>query len=133
MLDMFFLAQAEVNPQQLQGVEGESQTQVSVVAEGQEGGEVPVKGPESPWMSLAPIVLMVVIVYFFMLRGPQKKEKERKRMLGELKKNDKVRTIGGIIATVVEVRDKEVVLKIDESNNTRIKVVREAIGEVFAE
>lgn len=130
---MFFLAQADANPQQLQGLEGETQTQVSVPADGQEGTDVPARAPESPWVSLMPIILMVVIVYFFMLRGPQKKEKERKRMLGELKKNDKVRTIGGIIATVVEVRDKEVVLKIDESNNTRIKVVREAIGEVYAE
>ena len=98
---------------------------------GQKGdGEVP---PPNPLTSFAPLLVLIAIMYFFMLRGPQKKEKERKKMMDDLKKNDRVRTIGGIIGTVVEVREKEVVVKIDESNNTRIKLVREGIGEVLAD
>ena len=50
-------------------------------------------------------------------------------MIQTLKKNDKVRTVGGIIGVVVDVKDDEVTLKIDESNNTKIKVVASAIGK----
>jgi preprotein translocase subunit YajC len=49
-------------------------------------------------------------------------------MVQALAKNDKVRTIGGIIGTVVDIKDDEVTLKIDESNNTKIKVIPSAIG-----
>ena len=50
-------------------------------------------------------------------------------MIQSLKKNDKVRTIGGIIGIVVDVKDDEVTLKVDESNNTKIKVAASAIGK----
>ena len=50
-----------------------------------------------------------------------------------LKKNDKVCTIGGIYGTVIEVRDKEIVIKIDESNNTKMKVTPGAIRNVATE
>ena len=50
-------------------------------------------------------------------------------MLQSLKKNDRVRTIGGIFGTVIEVKGDEVVLKVDEANNTRIHVSVSAIGK----
>lgn len=49
-------------------------------------------------------------------------------MVQTLSKNDKVRTIGGIIGTVVDVKGDEVTLKVDESNNTKIKVASSAIS-----
>ena len=54
-------------------------------------------------------------------------------MIDTLKKGARLQTIGGIIGTVVEVRDDELVLKIDESNNTKIRVIRSAVGKVFPE
>jgi len=50
-------------------------------------------------------------------------------MVQSLKKNDKVRTIGGIIGTVVDIKEDEITLKVDESNNTKIKVASSAIGK----
>jgi len=50
-------------------------------------------------------------------------------MVQNLKKNDKVRTIGGILGTIVDVRGDEVVLKVDESNNTKIRISTSAIGK----
>lgn len=50
-------------------------------------------------------------------------------MVQSLQKNDRVRTIGGIIGTVVDVKGEEVTLKVDESNNTKIKVILSAIGK----
>ena len=72
--------------------------------------------------------LMFVIMYFILFRGPRKKQQEHKKMVQTLTKNDKVRTIGGIIGTVVDVKDDEITLKVDESNNTKIKVLPSAIG-----
>jgi preprotein translocase subunit YajC len=50
-------------------------------------------------------------------------------MIQSIKKNDKVRTVGGIIGIVVDVKDDEIVLKVDESNNTKIRVMASAIGK----
>ena len=72
--------------------------------------------------------LMFVIMYFILFRGPRKKQQEHKKMVQTLTKNDKVRTIGCIIGTVVDVKDDEITLKVDESNNTKIKVLPSAIG-----
>ena len=82
---------------------------------------------------LVPIILMFVVMYFFLFRGPRKKQKAHKQMLGAMKKNDRVKTIGGILGTVVEVRDQEVVLKIDETNNVKMRFSRNAISTVLTE
>ena len=71
---------------------------------------------------------MFVMMYLILFRGPRKKQQQHKQMVQTLSKNDRVRTIGGIIGTVVDIKDNEITLKIDESNNTKIKVVPSAIG-----
>jgi len=50
-------------------------------------------------------------------------------MVQSLSKNDRIQTIGGIIGTVVDIKEDEITLKIDESNNTKIKILRSAIGK----
>ena len=72
--------------------------------------------------------LMFVMMYLLLFRGPRKKQQQHKQMVQSLAKNDKVRTIGGIIGTVVDIKDDEITLKVDESNNTKIKVIPSAIG-----
>lgn len=54
-------------------------------------------------------------------------------MVASLQRNDRVRTIGGILGTVVDVRDDEIVLKVDESNNTKIRISPNAIGARVSE
>lgn len=81
-----------------------------------------------------PIMLILIVVYIFMMRGPKKRQQQHKQMLDNLKKNDRIRTVGGIIGTVVDVRDdNNVVIKVDESNNTKMKIVRSAVGHVYTE
>lgn len=92
------------------------------------GGNKPPKNPMGTytyWMFLG---LMFVMMYFILFRGPRKKQQQHKQMVQALAKNDKVRTIGGIIGTVVDIKDDEITLKVDESNNTKIKVIPSAIG-----
>lgn len=75
------------------------------------------------------LILMFVVMYLILFRGPRKKQQQHKKMVQTLQKNDRVRTIGGIIGTIVDVRDDEITLKIDESNNTKIKIATSAIGK----
>lgn len=75
------------------------------------------------------IGLMLVVFYFLIFRGPRKKQQEHKKMVQTLSKNDRVRTIGGIIGTVVDIKDDEITLKVDESTNTKIKIASSAIGK----
>ena len=70
-----------------------------------------------------------IVFIFFALRGPKKKQKEQQKMVQGLEKNDRVRTIGGILGTVVDIKDNEITLKVDESNNTKIRVLTGAVAE----
>jgi preprotein translocase YajC subunit len=54
-------------------------------------------------------------------------------MLSSIKKNDSVRTVGGIIGSVVEVKPDVVVLKVDENSNTKVTVARSKIEAVLKE
>ncbi len=83
----------------------------------------------SPLMQYLPIVLIFVVFYFLLFRGPRKKQQQHKQMVQTLKKNDKVRTIGGLLGTVVDIKDDEITLKVDESTNTKIKIASSAIGK----
>ena len=71
---------------------------------------------------------MLVLLYFILFRGPQNQKQQRKQLMQSLQKNDKVRTIGGIIGSIVDIKGDEITLKVDESNNTKIKVASTAIG-----
>ncbi len=95
--------------------------------------DVKPKAPGNPLLQFAPLVLVFVLMYFMLFRAPKKRQQEHSKMVAGLKKNDRVRTIGGILATVLDVRDDEIVIKIDESNNTKMRVVPSAIAAVLSE
>ena len=80
-------------------------------------------------MQFLPLILIFVVIYMFMLRGPRKQQQKQKQMVQALAKNDRVRTIGGIFGTVVDVRGDEVTLKVDETSNTKIRISASAIGK----
>jgi preprotein translocase subunit YajC len=61
----------------------------------------------------------------------RKQKKQREQMLNSVQRHDRVQTVGGIIGSVAEVRDDEVVLKVDEATNTKIRVARSAISAVL--
>jgi preprotein translocase subunit YajC len=80
------------------------------------------------------VMLPLLLVYmFFMFRGPKKKQQEHNKMVSSLAKNDRVRTIGGLFGTVLDVRDNEIVLKVDESTNTKVRVSPQAIATVLTD
>jgi preprotein translocase subunit YajC len=96
-------------------------------------GGPPPSGGDMFMRTILPMVLLIGVFYFVMFRGQKKERDKHKSMLEALKRNDRVQTIGGILGTVVEVRDNEVVLKVDETNNVKVRFNRAAIKEVLAE
>jgi len=82
------------------------------------------------------LVLIFGMLIFFMFTSSRTRKKEqqmRQDMLKAMKRGDRVLTAGGILGTVVEVRDEDVVLKVDETSNTKIKFTRDAIKRVLLE
>jgi len=93
-------------------------------------GPRPMSPLENP---LVILVLMGVFIYFFLIR-PQKKEQEQKqKMLAGLKKNDRVVTTGGIYGTVVNVKDNEVTLRVDDQAKVKIRFRKAAVSAVVTE
>lgn len=72
------------------------------------------------WSFLIMILLMFLIMWLFMIRPQQKKQKEMDKFRNELKKGDKVVTIGGIYGTVKEIRDKTVDIEIGKDVSIRV-------------
>ncbi len=79
--------------------------------------------------SLIPMVLIFAIMYFIVFLPEQKKKKQLKKMIEELKKNDQVVTSAGMHGTVVIVKDKTVSLRVDD--NVKIEFDKEAIVSVI--
>lgn len=88
--------------------------------------------PGSMLSMLLPFILMFVVMYFLILRPQKRKEKERKALLASIKKNDRVVTAGGIHGLVISVREHEVILRIDDAKDIKVKVDRSAIAMVLA-
>ena len=78
------------------------------------------------------VAMLGVLFYLVVLRPERSKQQEQAKMLESLKKNDRVVTIGGIIGVVVNTNagSEEVTLRIDESDGTRLTILRSAISRV---
>lgn len=104
--------------------------------EGADGGAVPAPGAGgggAPFPPMLVILLVMGVFFIFMMGGQRKEKKKRAKLLASITKGDKVQTMGGMLGTVVEIRDTEIVLKVDENANTRIKFSRSAIQSVVSE
>lgn len=133
MLDTFplILAQEDVaTPPTLPPTEGEA-----IEGQAPTGDGVAPAPQQDPglWGGLMPffLLLLLIVMFVFMSGGQRKEKKRRQAMLDALKKGDKIQTVGGIIGTLVELRDSEVVVKVDENANTRLRFARTAIQNVL--
>lgn len=82
------------------------------------------------YMFYGVLILGVIFIFTSSGRATKQQEKRHREMLANLKRGDRVQTIGGIVGSVVETRENEVVVKVDEGTNTKIRFVRDAIKKV---
>jgi preprotein translocase subunit YajC len=88
--------------------------------------------PGSSMGLLLPGLLVFMVVFMFVSSRSARKNEQKRRdeMLNALSKNDRVLTQGGIIGTIVSIKDNEIVLKVDESTNTKMTFIKDAIRQV---
>jgi preprotein translocase subunit YajC len=85
-------------------------------------------GTESTLITLAPLVLMFVVLYFIMIRPQMKRQKEHKAMIEALAKGDEVVTAGGLLGKVTKLGESYVSI---EAGNGELMVQRTAIVQVL--
>ena len=87
-------------------------------------------GP-SPFSMLLPILGMLLIFYFLMIRPQQKRQKEIQKMISGVKKGDRVLTASGLYGTVAGVKDDVLVLQI--ADNVKVEMIKSAVTGVVAQ
>ena len=93
-------------------------------------GDTPQQGSTPPWFYLIYALPVIMLLMFF--RSSSKQKREQQNALAALKKNDRVVTTGGIIGVVVAIKENEdeVTLRVDDTSNTRIRVLKSSIVRV---
>jgi preprotein translocase subunit YajC len=92
------------------------------------------EGPSSLLVGpLLPMLVVGILFYLMILRPERTKRNDHTELVSNLKKNDRIVTIGGIFGTVVNAQkdSEEVVVKVDESANTKLRILRSAISRVI--
>jgi preprotein translocase subunit YajC len=79
----------------------------------------------NPLMSFLPLLLIIVVFYFFMIRPQVKRQKETRKFRESLSKGDKVVTTGGIYGKIVEVKETTILLEV--AKDVQIKVDKNGI------
>jgi preprotein translocase subunit YajC len=80
----------------------------------------------SPIVNFLPLIFIFIIFYFLLIRPQKTKDKEHQKMLSNLNKNDEVVTSSGIHGTIVNVKDKTLILRIDD--NVKIEIEKNCVA-----
>ena len=80
---------------------------------------------QNPWISFLPLLLIIVVFWFFMIRPQMKRQKELTNFRSTLKRGDSVLTTGGIYGKVFDIKDQYVVIEVDEK--VKMKIDKAAI------
>jgi preprotein translocase subunit YajC len=114
-----------------EGAEVLTEADPNVAVDPETGEPIVEDKPKPTFMEQYGFMIMIfgVLAIFMFITSNSRKKQQRKHqdMLSNLKKGDKVVSIGGIVGTIVECREDEIVVKTDETNNTRMKFARWAI------
>jgi preprotein translocase subunit YajC len=101
----------------------------TILAQAAPAAGSPTGQPQQPaWLSFAPMILLVVVFYFILIRPQQKRAKELAKLVSSVKSGDKVVTSSGIIGTVISVKDKTVSLR---SADAKMEVTKGSISEIL--
>lgn len=86
----------------------------------------PAGGNSNPIMSFLPLILIAVVFYFFMIRPQTKRMKDQKNFIENLKKGDKIVTVGGIHGKIAEINDDTFLMEIE--GGVKMKIDRVSVS-----
>lgn len=87
----------------------------------------------NPMMQFLPLlIIMFAIMYFLIIRPQKTKEKKRLEMISNVRKHDKIVTVGGVHGVVVSVKENEVVVRVDDAKDVKLRIDKSAITAVTA-
>ncbi len=87
----------------------------------------------NPMMQFLPLlIIMFAIMYFLIIRPQKTKEKKRLAMISNVRKQDKIVTVGGVHGVVVSVKESEVIVRVDDTKDVKLKIDKSAITSVTA-
>ena len=78
---------------------------------------------------MLPLLLLVPLMYFVMIRPQQKRQKQWQQMLGSIKTGDKVTTAGGIRGIILSIKDDAIIIRV-APDNIKLEVAKSAIASV---
>lgn len=82
----------------------------------------------NPFINMVPLILIFIIFYFLIIRPQKNREAEHRKMIENVGRNDEIVTTGGVHGTVINVKEKTIILRIDE--NVKIELDKSAIAYV---
>jgi len=80
----------------------------------------------NPLINLFPLILIFIIFYYFIIRPQKLNQKEHQRMVQNLNKNDEVVTTGGLHGRILNVKEKTLILRIDD--NTKVEIDKNCVA-----
>ena len=124
---------AQAAPAQIQAAPAQEQAQTTVQVPA--GNDAPAAAPQAPARNgglgmFVPMLVIFAIFYFMMIRPQQRKEKERRKMIEQLRAGAKVVFAQGLIGTIVEANERTFLIRTADGE---VEVLRGAVSEVFPE
>jgi len=87
----------------------------------------------NPMMQFLPLmIIMFAVMYFLIIRPQKQKEKKRQEMISNVRKQDRIVTAGGVHGVVVTVKENDVIVRVDDAKDVKIKVDKSALTSVSA-
>ncbi len=87
----------------------------------------------NPMMQFLPLlIIMFAIMYFLIIRPQKTKEKKRLAMISNVRKQDKIVTTGGLHGVVTSVKEGEVIVRVDDTKDVKVKIDKSAIASLTA-
>ena len=85
----------------------------------------------NPMMQFLPLMIIMFAVMYFLIIRPQKtKEKKRLEMISNIRKQDRIVTVGGVHGVVVSVKENEIIVRVDDAKDVKLKIDKSAVTSV---
>ncbi|KKM06018.1 hypothetical protein LCGC14_1748240 [marine sediment metagenome] len=90
-------------------------------------------GKQGNMMTLiVPFALMFAILYLLIIRPQRRKQKHLQEMITNVRKHDNVVTMGGVHGVVISVKEKEIIVRVDDNKDVKLKIDKSAVTSVSA-